>query len=821
MSADVIELLESSGDEQDDGKDAAPFGAGGGRKRRRSHEEAVVLEIGDSDDDDDDGGGKATPTRPHRADYGGAARLDDSIEIWDVPQDDAGYPTASAAGATSAAAAGTSPAADDSDGSSFIELLSPPGKPAAAAATSSASASASAAAAASNVASAAAAATAPADTPLNRIVDVFPDICPDHAIAMLRNAGINPTRIYAADVTPAEDNMVSIALHNLVEGGSYPKNERFASAAGMAGGNTSTARNGGLFVVKAAKRKAAYMHDYSSPSSFVPSDVYKNEVANCLMVAFCFLSREGARRHLALCKGRYSLCYTKICDALADREGFAFGDYSNKKQKAAGAAASAESDLDPIAEEKLHKRVRAVRAGCALSPAEVGRLRIPPPHGFTATLRRSRRNYRPAEATDTVLLDEVRYASDKLAERAEVVRMAAERQRIHDESEKAGTTLECQCCYGDYAFEELVACRDEGHLFCMDCVRRYAEEQVFGLGDLGGGGGKKKSDGDSKPDSNELLCMHPDGCRSGFQYDLLKKALPPKVMQKYDELQATRAMEIAGVEGLCRCPKCDFQAVLSPSEMVFSCPIETCRFESCKLCGEPSHIPLKCEEVEKQNETDGRKKVEEAMTAARVRTCPKPGCGKRFYKVDGCNKMTCSCQTWSCYICRALIPKSVGYKHFCQKPHCDHKNCNLCPLYSNAAEDDLRAAKEAGEKAANEVLQESHAKKGEDDENESAKKGGKEVRVDVNALLKNADVPSLGNGQRAQAPLPPGMPVAAVRAAGYPAPPALLPPGLAAIPPHAAYPVHGLPAGFPLNFHMPMFGPPPPERERRGRRRRR
>jgi len=642
---------------------------------------------------------------------------------------------------------------------------------------------------------------------------------------MLRNAGINPSRIYAADVTPAEDNMVSIALHNLVEGGSYPKNERFASAAGMAGGNTSTARNGGLFVVKAAKRKAAYMHDYSSPSSFVPSDVYKNEVTNCLMVAFCFLSREGARRHLALCKGRYSLCYTKICDALADREGFAFGDYSNKKQKAAGAAASAESDLDPIAEEKLHKRVRAVRAGCALSPAEVGRLRIPPPHGFTATLRRSRRNYRPAEATDTVLLDEVRYASDKLAERAEVVRMAAERQRIHDESEKAGTTLECQCCYGDYAFEELVACRDEGHLFCMDCVRRYAEERVFGLGDLGGGGGKKKSDGDSKPDSNELLCMHPDGCRSGFQYDLLKKALPPKVMQKYDELQATRAMEIAGVEGLCRCPKCDFQAVLSPSEMVFSCPIETCRFESCKLCGEPSHIPLKCEEVEKQNETDGRKKVEEAMTAARVRTCPKPGCGKRFYKVDGCNKMTCSCQTWSCYICRALIPKSVGYKHFCQKPHCDHKNCNLCPLYSNAAEDDLRAAKEAGEKAANEVLQESHAKKGEDDENESAKKGGKEVRVDVNALLKNADVPSLGNGQRAQAPLPPGMPVAAVRAAphaaGYPAPPALLPPGLAAIPPHAAYPVHGLPAGFPLNFHMPMFGPPLPERERRGRRRRR
>lgn len=215
--------------------------------------------------------------------------------------------------------------------------------------------------------------------------------------------------------------------------------------------------------------------------------------------------------------------------------------------------------------------------------------------------------------------------------------------------------------------------------------------------------------------------MHPDGCTSTFQYELLQKALPSKVMQKYDELQATRAMEIARVEGLHRCPRCDFQALLDASEMIFACPVQSCRFESCKLCGEASHIPLKCSEVEKQTETDGRKKVEEAMSEARIRTCPKEGCGNRFYKVDGCNKMTCpKCRTFSCYICRALIPKNVGYQHFCQTAHCQHHSCNKCPLYTNNKEDDIRATKEAGEKAAKEIA-------------ESTAQG---VNVDVDALQK-------------------------------------------------------------------------------------
>jgi len=40
-----------------------------------------------------------------------------------------------------------------------------------------------------------------------------------------------------------------------------------------------------------------------------------------------------------------------------------------------------------------------------------------------------------------------------------------------------------------------------------------------------------------------------------------------------------------------------------------------------------------CDEIEKASETKGRITVEEAITAAKIRKCPK--CGKGFIKSDG------------------------------------------------------------------------------------------------------------------------------------------------------------------------------------------
>jgi TRIAD3 protein (E3 ubiquitin-protein ligase RNF216) len=157
--------------------------------------------------------------------------------------------------------------------------------------------------------------------------------------------------------------------------------------------------------------------------------------------------------------------------------------------------------------------------------------------------------------------------------------------------------------------------------------------------------------------------------------------------------------------------------------MVFECPIEDCQFESCRKCGKVSHIPLRCDEVTKEKRQDeGRLKVEEAISEAKIRKCPK--CKTPFVKTEGCNKMTCRCGVKICYICRKQV---ADYSHFCQKPHCDHKKCKLCTLYSNAEEDDARAMREAGVGAA-EAYRSELLQKDQD----------ADIQIDVDNILQNS-----------------------------------------------------------------------------------
>ena len=78
-----------------------------------------------------------------------------------------------------------------------------------------------------------------------------------------------------------------------------------------------------------------------------------------------------------------------------------------------------------------------------------------------------------------------------------------------------------------------------------------------------------------------------------------------------------------------------------------------------RLCREPSHIPQRCDEVERRGETSMRTFIENRMSEAMLRECWR--CKKRFYKTEGCNKMTCTCGASMCYVCRQPIK---GYDHF-------------------------------------------------------------------------------------------------------------------------------------------------------------
>jgi TRIAD3 protein (E3 ubiquitin-protein ligase RNF216) len=240
--------------------------------------------------------------------------------------------------------------------------------------------------------------------------------------------------------------------------------------------------------------------------------------------------------------------------------------------------------------------------------------------------------------------------------------------------ERAASAVECSCCFEQVPIDDMVACRDEGHLFCSTCLQTYVENQVFGNGNLGVSRETKKLE-------LELKCFHGDDCASGFDEAFFEKALPSKVLGKLYAVQGQVNIEQAGLANVCKCPQCGFRAVLDTAQKVFPCPVDSCQFASCRYCGEASHSPLSCEQVKKQ--TEGRLTVEEAMSVAIIRKCPT--CSQQFVKLgNGCNNVRYGCGTKVCYVCQKEI---LGYEHF---------DNGKCRLFTNIEKDDARARREAG-----------------------------------------------------------------------------------------------------------------------------
>ena len=89
----------------------------------------------------------------------------------------------------------------------------------------------------------------------------------------------------------------------------------------------------------------------------------------------------------------------------------------------------------------------------------------------------------------------------------------------------------------------------------------------------------------------------------------------------------------AGLDGLEQCPFCPFATIMDESKeqnKVFTCLNPECGKESCRLCQEISHIPLRCEEVEKDAEVRKRTFIENKMAEAMIRTCYK--CKRPYVK---------------------------------------------------------------------------------------------------------------------------------------------------------------------------------------------
>jgi len=141
--------------------------------------------------------------------------------------------------------------------------------------------------------------------------------------------------------------------------------------------------------------------------------------------------------------------------------------------------------------------------------------------------------------------------------------------------------IECGYCYEDVPFESVIQC-SEGHLFCKCCLQKYVEQQLLGNG------------------KSALTCLSAEQCLGSFPDSMLQSALPEKILLKYFEAQTRDALKesmsgLTGGDYLVTCHHCSLQLLMpKDSDTIFACP--HCSKETCCLCNEPSHIPLKCSE---------------------------------------------------------------------------------------------------------------------------------------------------------------------------------------------------------------------------------
>ena len=169
-------------------------------------------------------------------------------------------------------------------------------------------------------------------------------------------------------------------------------------------------------------------------------------------------------------------------------------------------------------------------------------------------------------------------------------------------------------------------------------------------------------------------------CDEAFSLSVLQKALKVNTFSKWLSRIQIKEIEKADIEGLEQCPFCPFATImdtLPEQNKLFACQNPDCGKESCRLCKEFSHIPLRCEEVEKDAEVRKRTYIEKKMTEAMIRNCWK--CQKPFVKADGCNKMTCDCGASMCYLCRQPVK---DYKHFFGQGGVAQPG-QTCPLWSD------------------------------------------------------------------------------------------------------------------------------------------
>jgi len=90
--------------------------------------------------------------------------------------------------------------------------------------------------------------------------------------------------------------------------------------------------------------------------------------------------------------------------------------------------------------------------------------------------------------------------------------------------------------------------------------------------------------------------MDISGCKMAFPESELRRILPAKLFDLYEQIRQRRDIELAEIEGLEECPFCDYKVVMDvdfEADKVLRCQNEECLKVSCRKCKNEVRIRTK------------------------------------------------------------------------------------------------------------------------------------------------------------------------------------------------------------------------------------
>jgi TRIAD3 protein (E3 ubiquitin-protein ligase RNF216) len=258
------------------------------------------------------------------------------------------------------------------------------------------------------------------------------------------------------------------------------------------------------------------------------------------------------------------------------------------------------------------------------------------------------------------------YLEDKLKENSLKLKKVPSKQRKLDSVPELDNifksvkqTIECSCCCHDKPIEDFGQCTD-GHLICKVCIKKHAENTIY------------------QQLSCKIKCIDcNEKCFGEFSEETLQEILNDRVFSEYKNLKKMEEINQLCVDdiNIKLCQHCGAGTDIGENSDQYLLVCMECFKDTCLKCNQVDHPGKPCYSLGNITQSK-RQEIEDKMTEALIVKCNQ--CNKSIFKNEGCNKVTCVCGTHNCYICKQIIPKSVGYSHFCRSHNCD---CNKCHLW--------------------------------------------------------------------------------------------------------------------------------------------